>query len=352
MLRDFDLSGARDQLESGGTVRFSIFSVTDHYPDQPRSIARFYDQLLDEIVLAEELGFEAFFIAEHHFHEYGIVPSPPALLGAAAARTSRIGLGVAVSVLPFHHPLVAAEEYALLDQLSGGRLRLGVGSGYLRHEFEGFQIDPSEKRERFEEALDILLRAWSGEPLSYDGRWHRVDGARIAVTPVQRPHPPLWIAILRPEAAWHVGRQGRDIMLIPYATSATIADLGRVIAEFARGRAESGTHGGDVAVAMHTYVAERPGQARPESEEALDRYVQTRLYAKRRSYDELEQAGLILFGDPEEVAGRIRQLEALGMTHLLILVNFGALPAERVRASMERFAKSVMPELTAPAGPA
>jgi alkanesulfonate monooxygenase SsuD/methylene tetrahydromethanopterin reductase-like flavin-dependent oxidoreductase (luciferase family) len=334
-------------------VRFSIFSVTDHYPEQPRGIAEFYDQLLDEVVLAEELGFETFFIAEHHFHEYGIVPSPPVLLGAAAARTSRIGLGVAVSVLPFHHPMVAAEEYALLDQLSGGRLRLGVGSGYLRHEFEGFLIDPADKRARFEEALEVLQRAWSGEPVTFHGRHYRVEGARIAVTPLQRPHPPLWTAILRPEAAWHVGRQGRDIMLIPYATCATVADLGQVVSEFTRGRAEPGGAPGDVAVAMHTYVAERPGQARPEAEEALDRYVRTRLYARQRSYDELEQAGLILFGDPEQVARRVERLQALGVTHLLILVNFGALQAERVRASMERFARSVMPQLAAAtAGPA
>jgi len=330
-------------------VRFSVFSVTDHYPDQPRGIAEFYDQLIDEVVLAEELGFESFFIAEHHFHEYGIVPSPPALLGAAAARTSRIGLGVAVSVLPFHHPMVAAEEYALLDQLSKGRLRLGVGSGYLQHEFEGFLIDPAEKRARFEEALEIMLLAWSGEPVTYQGRHHRVDGARIAVTPAQRPHPPLWTAILRPEAAWHVGRQGRDIMLIPYATSATVADLGQVISEFGRGRAESGAPPGDVAVAMHTYVAERADQARPEAEDALDRYVRTRLYAKRRSYDELEEAGLILFGDPEQVSRHIEHLRALGTTHLLVLANFGALQAERVRASMERFAKSVMPLFPEPA---
>jgi alkanesulfonate monooxygenase SsuD/methylene tetrahydromethanopterin reductase-like flavin-dependent oxidoreductase (luciferase family) len=237
--------GDRDDEVRRDLVRFSIFSVTDHYPDQPRGIARFYDQLLDEVELAEELGFEAFFIAEHHFHEYGIVPCPPALLGAAVARTSRIGLGVAVAVLPFHHPMVAAEEYAVLDQLSKGRLMLGVGSGYLRHEFDGFQIDPASKRERFEEALEIILRAWSGEAVVYEGRHHRVDGARIAVTPLQRPHPPLWTAILRPEAAWHVGQQGRDIMLIPYATSASIEDLGAVIEEFGRGRASAGAGPGD-----------------------------------------------------------------------------------------------------------
>ena len=334
-------------------MRFSVFSVTDHYPDQPRTIGELYRQLLDEVELAEQLGFEAFFVAEHHFHEYGVVPSPPALLGAAAERTSQIGLGVAVSVLPFHHPLVVAEEYALLDQLTGGRLVLGVGSGYLQHEFDGFRMGPWEKRARFDEALEIMRQAWLGRPFTYHGLYHHVQNTRIAVTPVQRPHPPLWTAILRAEAAYHVGRQGQDIMLIPYATAGTVDDLGGIIAAFTRGRAEAATGAGpgagpagrgDVAVALHTYVGERADQVRPDSEAALDRYVRSRLYARRRSYDELEAAGLILFGDPDQVVDRIRGLEALGVTHLLVLANFGALPAALVRASLERFAKSVMPE--------
>src|SRR6266700_1155096 len=162
-------------------MRFSIFSVADHYPEEPRTIRDLYTQLLDEIELADELGFSAFFLAEHHFHEYGLVPSPPTLLGSAAGRTKQIGLGVAVSVLPFHHPLVAAEEYAMLDQLSGGRLVLGVGSGYLKHEFEGFYIGPWEKRARFDEALKILVQAWEGKPFSYHGLYHHVENARIAV---------------------------------------------------------------------------------------------------------------------------------------------------------------------------
>ncbi len=330
-------------------MRFSIFSVTDHYPEEPRTIRAFYAQLLDEIVLAEELGFSAFFLAEHHFHEYGIVPSPPVLLGAAAARTSRIGLGVAVSVLPFHHPLAVAEEYAMVDQLTGGRLVLGVGSGYLKHEFEGFGIGPWEKRFRFDEALEIMLKAWEGQPFSYHGLYHHVQHTRIAVTPLQRPHPPLWIAILRAEAAYHVGKQGRNLMLVPYATCDTKEDLQRVIAQHAQGYTEAGQETPpDVAVALHTYVSTSPTAARAEAEEALDRYVRTRLYARRRDYDELENAGLILFGDPEKITARIQEYAAMGMTHLLVLTNFGALAASRVRASLERFAREVMPRFPVP----
>ena len=328
-------------------MRFSVFSVTDHYPDEPRSIRQFYNQLLDEMVLAEELGFAAYFLAEHHFHEYGIVPSPMTLLGAAAQRTKRMGLGVAVSVLPFHHPLALAEDYAMLDQLTGGRLVLGVGSGYLKHEFEGFGIGAWEKRFRFDEALEIILNAWQGQPFTHHGLYYHVDNTRIAVTPIQQPHPPVWIAILRAEAAYHVGMQGRNLMLVPYATCSTRDDLAGVIREHARGYHESGSQSlPDVAVALHTYVSSSESAARAEAGEALHRYVRTRLYARQRSYEELDQGELILFGDPSRVAERIQKFADAGMTHLLILTNFGALEASRVQESLQRFAHEVMPNFS------
>ncbi len=322
-------------------MRFSLFSVTDHYPDGPASIADRYAQLLDEIVLGEELGFEAFFLAEHHFSDYGIVASPVALLGAAAMRTSRIGLGVAVSVLPFHNPLVAAEEYATLDQLCGGRLVLGVGSGYLAHEFDGFGIGPWEKRARFDEALEVLTSAWRGEPFSYHGLYHHVTDTGIAVTPVQRPHPPLWVAIVRAEAARHVGAQGRSVMLIPYATCESVADLGPIVADHRSGASSSGVLGGhlpEVAAALHCHVG-----SRADAEPYLDRYVGSRLYARRRGYDELLDAGLLLAGTPDEVAARLDRVAELGVDHVLLLANFGAMPHELVAASLTRFAHEVMP---------
>lgn len=325
-------------------MRFSIFSVTDHYPDGPASIADRYAQLLDEIVLADELGFAAFFLAEHHFNEYGVVPSPPALLGAAATRTSRIGLGVAVSVLPFHQPLVAAEEYAMLDQMSGGRVQLGVGSGYLQHEFDGFGIEPSSKRDRFDEALSIMIEAWRGEPFTFHGHHHRVTDTRIAVTPMQRPHPPLWVAILRAEAARHVGAQGRSVMLIPYATCDTADDLGAIAAAHREGAA--GAAGCEVAAALHCHVSTGQAQARAECEPYLERYVGSRLYARRRSYDELLDAGLLLVGDPDTVAGQLGKIAGHGVDHVLLLANFGAMPHELVAASLTRFAREIMPRFT------
>lgn len=345
-------------------MRFSIFSVTDHYPDGSARIADRYAQLLEEIALAEDLGYDTFFLAEHHFHEYGVVPSPATLLAAAATRTRRIRLGVAVSVLPFHHPLLLAEEYAMLDQLSGGRVALGVGSGYLRHEFDGFDLGPWEKRARFDEALHVLTTAWRGEPFTFHGRYHHVTDTRIAVTPVQRPHPPLWVAILRAEAARHVGAQGRSVMLIPYATCDTADDLGPIAAGHRAGAASRQAPGCDiaplepserhivaatvgagheVAAALHAYVGRSARDARAECEPYLDRYVGSRLYARQRSYDELLDAGLLLAGDPDAVAARLGKIAALGVDHVLLLANFGAMPPELVAASMTAFARDVMP---------
>lgn len=325
-------------------MRFSLFSVTDHHPDERSGIGDRYAQLLDEITLADALGFATFFLAEHHFHEYGVVPSPATVLAAAAMRTSRIGLGVAVSVLPFHNPLLAAEEYAVLDQLSGGRVALGVGSGYLPHEFDGFGIGPWEKRARFDEALQVLVTAWRGEPFTFHGRYHHVADTRIAVTPVQRPHPPLWVAILRAEAARHVGAQGRSVMLIPYATCTTVDELGQISAEHRAGVAEAGVvDRPEVAAALHAYLSADAQTARAQCEPYLDRYVRTRLYARQRSYDELLGAGLLLAGDPDAVATQLHRVAALGVDHVLLLANFGAMPHELVAASLTRFAREVMP---------
>jgi alkanesulfonate monooxygenase SsuD/methylene tetrahydromethanopterin reductase-like flavin-dependent oxidoreductase (luciferase family) len=148
-------------------MRYSIFSVNDHHPRLPRTIAQLYGQIVRQAELADELGYDTFFCAEHHFHEYGVVPDPAVMLAVISQRTRRVRLGTAISILTFHDPRRIAETYAELDTLSGGRLVFGVGSGYLAHEFVGYDRDPKEKRDRFNENLDIVQRLMAGETLSY-----------------------------------------------------------------------------------------------------------------------------------------------------------------------------------------
>lgn len=295
---------------------------------------------------ADALGFDSFWIAEHHFHEYGAVPRPPVWMAAAAQRTKRIRLGAAVVVLPFDHPLRSAEDYAMVDVLSNGRLNLGVGSGYLPHEYEGFRVNAEEKRERFDEALEILQRAWSGERFSFHGKYHTVDDVQLNVLPVQKPRPPLWIAVLRNEAAAHVGARGFPVMMIPYATTERVDDLAETVRAFrtafigAGGKPEDAT----VPFGLHTYCAESFDEAREHAKEAMDRYVRTRLYTKQRAFETLVEKDLIAYGSPDDIVRIARRYADAGLTHFLAIANFGGIEHRRVLRSMEFLAKHVLPK--------
>lgn len=322
-------------------MHLGLFSVADHYPRElERSAAQLYGQLLEQVQAADELGFESFWVAEHHFHEYGAIPRPAIWLAAAAQRTRHIRLGAAVVVLPFDNPLRTAEDFAMVDTLSGGRLVLGVGSGYLKHEFDGFGIAPEEKRERFDEGLQVLLKGWSGERFSHSGERFRIEDIQLNVLPLQRPHPPLWVAILGNAAAYHVGRRGLPVMTIPYATTDSFDELAAMAADFRRGFAESGREAeeGTIRFGLHVHCAETTAQARAEARPAMERYVRTRLYAKQRSFDELVEKDLVAFGDPEEIARVMGRYGGAGLTHMMAINGFGGMPQEKVLRSMELMA--------------
>jgi alkanesulfonate monooxygenase SsuD/methylene tetrahydromethanopterin reductase-like flavin-dependent oxidoreductase (luciferase family) len=159
-----------------------------------------YEQALTQACHADAVGFDSVWLTEHHFSRHGIVSDSLAVLGHLAARTSSVRLGTAVSVLPLHHPLRFAEAAATVDQLSGGRLDLGIGRGYQPGEFRGFGVDSAEKHDRFAEALDVLQRVWSADgPVSHAGRYWSFEDAYPQPRPVQRPHPPLWVATDSPD---------------------------------------------------------------------------------------------------------------------------------------------------------
>lgn len=161
-------------------MKLGIFSVMDFHPEQQGSAAGFYREMIELAVKAEKLSYDSVWVAEHHFANYGLCPAPPVLLAAIAQKTERIRIGPAVCVLPFHDPVKVAEEYAVLDVVSAGRLDFGVGRGYLTHEFAGHLIDREESQVRFDEALEVIERAWSGQPFEYAGRFYR---PRLASVP-------------------------------------------------------------------------------------------------------------------------------------------------------------------------
>jgi len=322
-------------------LRFSIFSVLDHYPDGPRSVRQHYEETLENLVLAEELGFEAFWIAEHHFHEYGIVPNPAVFLAAASQRTSRIGLGVAVSALPFRNAVLTAEDYAMVDTLSGGRVHLGVGSGYLKHEFHGFRLTGDRKRERFDEGLDAIETLLAGKALDRDSEFVRAGDVTLNVQPVQEGGPPIYVAVLRREVAYHVGKAGRRMLSVPYASVTDLREVKGIVDDYARGWSEGG-HAGpapDIGFAFHGYVAETDEAARAEAETAFDTYASSRLYGKSAGWDEITSRGYCLFGGPESVRQRLDDMKGLGVRHIMLLTDFGGLAREKVQGSLGKFAK-------------
>jgi alkanesulfonate monooxygenase SsuD/methylene tetrahydromethanopterin reductase-like flavin-dependent oxidoreductase (luciferase family) len=319
-------------------VRYSIFSVNDHHPRLARTVPELYAQLARQCELAETLGYDTFFCAEHHFHEYGVVPDPAVMLSALAQRTRRIRLGTAISILTFHDPRRVAESYAMLDVLSGGRLVLGVGSGYLAHEFAGFGVDPKEKRAIFNEKLAVVRRLLAGEA---HGK------AVLNVLPHENRVPPIYVAVLAREAAFHVGAQGNRIFTVPYASCRDFDDAGAMLEEFRKGRGQAGLEADDDdhVFTFHTYVAQTDEEARRQCKAAYDLYVDTRLYAKKHVYEDVLASGLCLFGSVDTVAAKMRRLREMGVRHVATMHNFGALEPRLVERSMTLFAKQVMPAL-------
>ena len=329
-------------------MRLGLFSVVDHYPaEMGRSTGEFYAELLEQAEAAEEWGFDSFWVAEHHFHEYGAVPRPPILLSAVAQRTRRIRLGSGVVVLPFDHPLRVAEDYAMVDVLSAGRLNLGVGSGYLKHEYAGFGVDPEDKRAHFDEALEVLLRAWTGERVSYTGAHVEVHDVRLNVLPVQEPRPPVWVATLRTDGGARVGARRLPAMFIPYASAETLPQMTAGLRDYRAAFVASGGRLEDATApfGFHTYCAESTADARAEARPHMERYVRTRLYAVQRSFETLLEQDVVAIGDPDEILRVARRYEAAGFTHFLAIANFGGLPHKRVLRSMELMARHVLPRL-------
>jgi alkanesulfonate monooxygenase SsuD/methylene tetrahydromethanopterin reductase-like flavin-dependent oxidoreductase (luciferase family) len=330
-------------------MKFSLFSVVDHYPGRPRSVADYYAQLFRVAAEGERLGYEAMFVAEHHFHEYGVVPNPAVFLAALAQKTARLRLGPAISTLTYHDPRIVAESYAMVDVLSNGRLVLGVGSGYLKHEFAGFGLLPEDKRQRFDETLLLMRRLLAGERVTHAGKYHRLEDVALNVRPVQRPAPPIYVAALAREAGYHIGRQGNRLMAIPYATAQSFAELGELQAAFRRGRGEGGAapDDDDSIYTFHCHVAASDDAARRNAADPFDLYVETRLYARRQTYDDVMASGLALFGSVETVARKVADLARMGIPHIALMMDFGFMPEAEVLRSMRAFAEEAMPRARA-----
>jgi alkanesulfonate monooxygenase SsuD/methylene tetrahydromethanopterin reductase-like flavin-dependent oxidoreductase (luciferase family) len=346
-------------------MKFGLFYQLPCSPDQ-HEVTR-YHETMEQIIYADEVGFDSAWLAELHFNRpFSIMPSPLLLATALAQRTKRIRLGTAVALLPLQHPLRTAEDAATLDILSQGRLDFGVGRGTIALHFQGFNVSRDESRERFEEALTIIERAWTQETCSFDGKYFHVPETAVVPKPVQKPHPPLRIAANSPETAVFAGERGYSIFVAspinPFPKLPEHIDAYRQAFRTAghQGKKE------DVAVLFPIYVADSEPQIRQEVETSFMHYFHTVSHQARlgqrdqsASYAYLREVRkrmesitwgevdttMALYGPPDTCIRKIKEAyERCHMDQVICWFNPGGLvPHRQVLRSMQRFAEEVIP---------
>ena len=173
-------------------MKFGIFTIVPYHEDFTQQAL---NDALEQIVYADQMGIEEVWLGEHSFSRHGLLSGIWSFLGAVAGRTQNIRIGTAVIVLPLHNPILVAEEVAMLDIMSNGRFNFGIGAGYQQQEFDGLGVDIDTSRERFSEAVDVIIKAWTEERLTFHGKYTNVDDLWVLPKPVQKPYPPLFQAV-------------------------------------------------------------------------------------------------------------------------------------------------------------
>jgi alkanesulfonate monooxygenase SsuD/methylene tetrahydromethanopterin reductase-like flavin-dependent oxidoreductase (luciferase family) len=334
-------------------MQFAVFGSAEAGSERPGALQGdgFHD-FVEFNVKAEALGYGATFLVEHHFSGRNQVSATLQLLTWLAARTTTLRLGTAVLVLPWHNPVLLAEQAAMLDLLSGGRLDFGIGKGYRHSEFEGFCIPPDEAQARFDEALEIILKAWTlRERFSHAGRFWRFKNIVVEPPPRQVPHPPLWTGAASPASIQRAAQRGRRLILDQFASP---EELGERIALF---RAEVEARGRrfdplQVVVARDLCIVnnEREREAAIE----VNNQVHARTLSVSRApgraggshilaypHTAQQQRESPLIGTPDEIVAKLQTLQAVGVEYVM-------LNAAGSRANLRRFAREVMPHLSAP----
>jgi alkanesulfonate monooxygenase SsuD/methylene tetrahydromethanopterin reductase-like flavin-dependent oxidoreductase (luciferase family) len=297
--------------------------------------------LAEQAERAEALGLHSLWLPEHHFGGSGAIPSPLLLLAAVAARTQRLRLGTTSFLLPLRHPIHVAEEVAVLDRLSGGRVILGLGRGFRRSTFEAFGVSVKDKRDRFEAVLEAMRDAWEGKPVAWEGDGEEArTPVQLAPRPVQKPHPPLWVAAFGPKALAQAGRLG-----LPYLAS-PIEPYARLVENHARHReacAAAGREPPETVPLMRTVFASRDVGALARASAGLARQASVIARTRGAAFRGAASAELddwAIVGEPERVAdGIARYREAFGMTHLVVRAQIPDVERSDMEASLELLAE-------------
>lgn len=355
-------------------LRHEQYGTEPHRNPNPvrRTDAQVYHDILKTSRLAEDLGFDSVWVAEHAFSEHGIISSPHSLLAAIAAQTRRVRVGVACSIVPWYHPLRFAQDIATLDVISEGRLIVGVGRGYQKQEFDAYGLDIAESRERFVEGLDIARRAWSQDTVAYAGKFYTIPEVMVVPRPVQQPHPPIWMAVTHSPASVELAVQHRwgiftvgstffpaapeadenlitlyrtkmlasgaapDDIIVVAARNAYVAPTQEAALRLMRPRLQ---WGGDLATYLRSPVSDlaRAGSLRGYEHYARDPFIDPELVQKRG------EEALRVIGTPAHVTAALQELQAKHVTHFLYYADTGGLSYDDMAPSLRLLAEQVIP---------
>jgi alkanesulfonate monooxygenase SsuD/methylene tetrahydromethanopterin reductase-like flavin-dependent oxidoreductase (luciferase family) len=345
---------------------FGYFTLSDnHYANNTRGANQFVADILDEAVYADALGYHSAWIGEHHFNSLGVLSCPDLVLANAAARTKQIRLAPAVTVLPLHHPIRVAEQWATLDLLSNGRVDWAAGRGYDRREYQPFKIDFDDNQAIFEEGMELVRRLWSAgeERVTHQGRYYQFEDVRITPQPVQKPIPTYVASFSKPSIEL-AARLGCGLVVAPFAAAMSFGGLQQVSELYHSSCAKAGTRPQRLMCSYFTHFADNKEQ------EAAQRARQIRYYKEcvipalpgdpktappsyRYFIDMVDRLGKVrpedltensvLLGSSQQLLDTLKKVEAAGFDEVILYFNVGMKPHGQVKDEMARFTAEVAP---------
>jgi alkanesulfonate monooxygenase SsuD/methylene tetrahydromethanopterin reductase-like flavin-dependent oxidoreductase (luciferase family) len=311
------------------------------WPERRVPLPTVYERALQRVEIMDQTGYDAVWLTEHHFNDYSVCPSIPVMGAYAAARTRRLRIGAGVTLAAFYHPLRLAEEIALLDILSGGRVNWGAGRGFDAREFGVFGIPIEESRTRFREAVDIVVRAWVNERVTYHGEHFSFEDIEVLPKPLQLPHPPMWVAAGSLDALEWAATAGYSVLVGPHATHQEVVAQHRFYREKLELNGFSSA-GRDLPVALLLAIAQSDAKAaevaRHGAQWLLKTYIDPKAIGAKGDPVQRYMDFVIVHGTPERVIDQLARLREEAQLSYVI-------GAPLSHATFEAFTDKVLPKL-------
>ena len=351
-------------------LMYEIQIPEPHYPGVERDR---YKQVMAQVGLADEVGFDYFWTVEHHFlTEFSHCSAPEVLYGAISQITKRIRIGHAVVLLPhrYNHPIRVAERAAVLDIVSDGRMDLGTGRSTTLIEMGAFEVDPEATQSQWEEAISIIPRMWTEDPFSYDGHYYKIPPRSVIPKPVQKPHPPLWVACSQPTSFERAGRMGLGVLCFNLGGYDQIVErVGMYREGLAHAQPVGAFVNNEVAALCLVHCGENDEEARkvagPEGAWFVDKsqelyrpwqeqdvhvpdsykYAVSAIKGERvdKTVEDHMESGAFAMGDPDTVIKVMQKYEEAGVTQVLCFMQMGNLPHAKIMDSIKLFGRYVIP---------